>query len=145
MPATPEPAPTGGSPPGPVPGASSTFMRVVGLHLDRVGPDAVSGWIEVGPEHHQPTGIVHGGLYASVVEEAASQGAHAAATRDGRSAVGVSNFTNFVRPVTAGRLLVTAEPLHQGRTQQLWQVRITRAEDGKLVAFGELRAQHVDH
>lgn len=138
MASDPEPAsPATGSPP-------SAFTRAVGLHLDEVGPDRVAGWIDVGPEHHQPTGIVHGGVYAAVVEEAGSQGAHAAAVRQGRTAVGVSNFTNFVRPVSSGRLSVVATPLHQGRTQQLWQVRIDRSDDGKLVAFGELRAQHVD-
>ncbi|HLH47276.1 MAG TPA: PaaI family thioesterase, partial [Acidimicrobiales bacterium] len=126
--------------PRPAHGLPSAFMELVGLRLTEVGPDRVAGWLEVGPAHHQPHGIVHGGLYAAVVEEAASQGAHAAATRVGRSAVGVANVTNFLRPVAAGRLVVEGVPLHQGRTQQLWEVRITRADDGKLVAVGQLRA-----
>ena len=117
---------------------------MVGLHLDEVGPERVSGWLDVGADHHQPTGIVHGGVYAAVVEEAASVGSHVAALRDGKAAVGVANFTNFVRPVTTGRLNVEGVPVHQGRTQQLWEVRITRADDGKLVAVGQLRTQHVD-
>jgi len=39
---------------------------------------------------------------------------------------------------------VVAEPIHQGATQQLWEVNITRAEDGKLVARGQVRLQNVD-
>ena len=45
--------------------------------------------------------------------------------------------------MTAGRLDVVAEPIQQGRTQQLWQVLLTRSEDGKLVARGQVRLQNV--
>jgi acyl-coenzyme A thioesterase PaaI-like protein len=37
-----------------------------------------------------------------------------------------------------------ATPVQQGRTQQLWQVEIRRAEDEKLVALGQVRLQNVD-
>jgi acyl-coenzyme A thioesterase PaaI-like protein len=38
---------------------------------------------------------------------------------------------------------VVAEPIHQGSTQQLWQVIISRADDGKVVARGQVRLQNV--
>jgi acyl-coenzyme A thioesterase PaaI-like protein len=38
---------------------------------------------------------------------------------------------------------VVAEPVMQGKSQQLWQVIITRAEDGKEVARGQVRLQNV--
>jgi acyl-coenzyme A thioesterase PaaI-like protein len=44
--------------------------------------------------------------------------------------------------MTAGRVDVVAEPVQQGRTQQLWQVTLTR-EDGKLVAQGRVRLQNI--
>jgi acyl-coenzyme A thioesterase PaaI-like protein len=45
--------------------------------------------------------------------------------------------------MTTGRLVVVAEPVQQGRTLQLWQVLLTRADDGKLVARGQVRLQNV--
>ena len=42
-----------------------------------------------------------------------------------------------------GRLDVLAEPVQQGRTLQLWLVTLTRAEDGKTVARGQVRLQNV--
>jgi acyl-coenzyme A thioesterase PaaI-like protein len=45
--------------------------------------------------------------------------------------------------MTAGRLDVVAQPIQQGKTLQLWQVVLTRAEDGKLVARGQVRLQNV--
>jgi 1,4-dihydroxy-2-naphthoyl-CoA hydrolase len=38
---------------------------------------------------------------------------------------------------------VLAVPIMQGSTQQLWQVNISRADDGKLVARGQVRLQNV--
>jgi uncharacterized protein (TIGR00369 family) len=61
----------------------------------------------------------------------------------GQFAVGVNNNTDFVRPMTTGRLDVVAEPIQQGRTLQLWQVVLTRSDDGKLVARGQVRLQNV--
>ena len=124
-------------------GEPTPFMRATGLHLAEIGPDRGAGWIDLGPDQHQPYGIVHGGVYAAVVEESASFGASLAVRDGGQQAVGVSNTTNFIRPMTAGRVMVEAVPLHQGRTQQLWEVRITRAEDGKPVALGQVRLQNI--
>ena len=111
--------------------------------MEEVSGTRVTGWVDVGPDHLQPGSIVHGGLYAAVVEEAASYGASIAVRDRGQRVVGVANSTNFIRSVTGGRILVEAVPLQQGRTQQLWEVRMTRAEDGALVALGQLRLQNL--
>jgi acyl-coenzyme A thioesterase PaaI-like protein len=42
-----------------------------------------------------------------------------------------------------GTVDIVAEPVIQGRTQQLWRVTITRREDGKAVAQGQVRLQNV--
>jgi 1,4-dihydroxy-2-naphthoyl-CoA hydrolase len=125
--------------------AQEEFARIIGLEFGDISGDRVEGWIEVGPRHHQPNGIVHGGVHATVVETLASVGAAVWAYEnlDGRVAVGLSNTTDFVRAHRTGRLDAVAEPLHRGRSQQLWDVRITRDDDGALVARGQVRLQNV--
>jgi 1,4-dihydroxy-2-naphthoyl-CoA hydrolase len=120
----------------------SAFVSGAGLILDEVGPHRVVGHINLGPDHHTPWGIVHGGVYATAVESAASLGASAAVVDQGLVAVGLTNTTHFLRPLTAGRVTVTAVALNQGRTQQLWQVDVND-QPGRLVAHGELRLQNV--
>ncbi len=124
--------------------ATSDFLRLLGCHFDEVGPTRLTGWFEVGPQHHQPFGILHGGVLASVVETFASIGAWVAVRDSGRHAVGVANSTDFLRSTTSGRLEVVATAVYQGRTQQLWDVVITRADDGKDVARGRVRLQIVE-
>jgi 1,4-dihydroxy-2-naphthoyl-CoA hydrolase len=123
--------------------AASAFVAATGLQLTEVTGRRVAGHIDVGSEHHTPWGVVHGGVYCTVVESAASVGASTAVAERGQFAVGVNNSTDFLRPMTAGRLDVVAEPVQQGRTLQLWLVTLTRAEDGKLVARGQVRLQNV--
>jgi 1,4-dihydroxy-2-naphthoyl-CoA hydrolase len=122
----------------------SEFLRLLGCHFDEVGPTRITGWFEVGPRHHQPFGILHGGVLSSVVETFASIGAWVAIRDSGRHAVGVANATDFLRSTTSGRLDVVASAVYQGRSQQLWDVVISRADDGKEVARGHVRLQNVE-
>jgi uncharacterized protein (TIGR00369 family) len=123
--------------------AASPFVAEMKFEVVEATGSRVTGHVDVGPHQHTPWGVVHGGLYCSVVESAASVGASAAVVERGQFAVGVNNNTDFIRPMTAGRLDVVAEPVQQGRTLQLWQVLLTRADDGKLVARGQVRLQNV--
>ena len=114
---------------------------LLGFELDEAGPDRVVMSWTVGPQHLQPYGIVHGGVYSSVVESTASIGAALWYGERGK-VVGAANHTNFLRAVRSGRLTATATPIHRGRSQQLWLVLIAD-ESGTDVARGEVRLQNL--
>jgi 1,4-dihydroxy-2-naphthoyl-CoA hydrolase len=122
---------------------SRAFAAGAGLVVDDVGTTRVRGHIDLGPQHHTPWGIVHGGVYCTAVESAASIGASAAVEHRGMVAVGLTNTTHFLRSLTSGTVSVDGVALHQGRTQQLWRVDIVDT-DGRLVAHGEVRLQNLD-
>ena len=92
--------------------------------------------------HLTPWGVVHGGLYAMVAESAASVGASAAVRERGEFAVGVDNLTDFLRPSTGEELELVARPVIQGKSEQLWEVTISRG-DGKPVARSRIRLRNV--
>jgi 1,4-dihydroxy-2-naphthoyl-CoA hydrolase len=121
---------------------ASAFLRAAGLVVDEVTASRVTGYLELGPEHHTPWGVVHGGVYTTAIESAASIGASTAVRDQGLVAVGLTNTTHFLRSVTEGRVRVEATAVSQGRTQQLWRVDIT-GESGRLIAHGEVRLQNV--
>lgn len=122
----------------------TAFLELLGMHYDRMDQAGVEGWMDVDERHHQPFGIVHGGIWSAVIETAASLGAWHAVRERGLNVVGVSNHTDFLRSSVRGRVRFAAAPVHQGRTSQLWEVEITREADGKLVASGHVRLQHVE-
>ena len=122
----------------------SELMALLEIQFDEVQPTRVSGSVAADERHHQPWGLVHGGLYTTAIETLATNGAYEALKNHGQQAVGVTNVTDFVRPHQSGRLNVVASAIHQGRTQQLWQVEIRRPEDDKLIARGQVRLQNIN-
>jgi 1,4-dihydroxy-2-naphthoyl-CoA hydrolase len=117
------------------------FVRHLGIDLTEVTGDRVVAEWEAAPRHHQPYGIVHGGVHCSVVETLASVGAGMWLGDEGQ-VVGVNNSTDFYRAVREGRLTSTATPVHRGRLQQVWVVETVDA-DARLVARGQVRLQNL--
>jgi 1,4-dihydroxy-2-naphthoyl-CoA hydrolase len=121
------------------------FNGLLGLKIDERSPDEVRGHVTIHDGLLQPYGIVHGGVYASLAESAASLGGatwNMQRVPGGRT-VGVSNSTSFLRAVREGTLAITATPLHRGRSLQLWQVLITD-ESGRLVAKSDVQLANLD-
>ena len=116
---------------------AANFQDVLGMEFAEASGDRVVITCKVRPELHQPYGILHGGVYCSLVESAASLGAALWLGDDG-NVVGVANTTNFLRATREGTLTATATPLQRGRTQQLWQVEVVDDTE-RLVAHGQVR------
>ncbi|MGH7435487.1 MAG: PaaI family thioesterase [Polyangiaceae bacterium] len=114
------------------------WCRAMAVRFLRVTVDEVVAELTVGPQHRQPHGIVHGGVYTGVIETVASMGASLDAMSRGQTAVGLENHTSFLRAVREGTLTATARPLVRGRRSQVWEATITTAE-GKVAARGTVR------
>lgn len=117
------------------------LLTLLGVEILETGADRAVLALECTPEHAQPHGVLHGGVYCTLVESAASIGGHVWMNGRG-TVVGVSNHTDFLRPFTTGRLTATATPIHRGRTTQLWLVEITD-DNTKLIARGEVRLHNI--
>ena len=113
-------------------------VRYVRATLDEV----VVEWT-IGPQHLQAYGIVHGGVYAGIIETIASVGAALNAMPRGQSIVGLENSTSFIRAVRGGTLRATATPITRGRRSQVWEATVTE-EEGKIVATGRVRLLALD-
>lgn len=119
------------------------WVREMGLSILGASADEVTCEWEVAEKHHQPDGIVHGGVHCGVVETLASVGAALAARPRGQRVVGLENCTSFIRAVRSGKLTGLARPVTRGRTTQVWEVWI-RDQEGSLVAQGRVRLLCVD-
>jgi 1,4-dihydroxy-2-naphthoyl-CoA hydrolase len=82
----------------------------------------------------QPMGIVHGGVYATMAEGMASEATFRAVYPEGNIAVGMSNQTSFLRPISSGTIHAEARRRHRGRTTWVWEVDFTD-DEGKLCAL----------
>jgi 1,4-dihydroxy-2-naphthoyl-CoA hydrolase len=106
------------------------FDALYGLVVDTVDLDAgvITAHVDVTPEHLQPAGLVHGGVFASIAESITSIGTWWGVQADGKTAQGLSNQTSFLRPILSGRVHATARARHRGRTTWVWEVEISDDE-----------------
>jgi 1,4-dihydroxy-2-naphthoyl-CoA hydrolase len=105
------------------------FDRLYGLEIGEISDGVVRGRVPVRDDLKQPAGLVHGGLYAAVAESLATNGTAAAVAGDGNTAMGLSNQTSFLRPVTVGAVHAGARARHRGRTTWVWEVELTDDQD----------------
>lgn len=123
---------------------TAPFDTEIGLKFTEVTPDRARAQLDVTPKLLQPMGLVHGGVYCSMVESMASVAAYTwLATRGGGNVVGVNNNTDFLRSIGSGMVYGTAEPIHRGRRQQLWLVTITDDKE-RVIARGQVRLQNLE-
>ena len=126
------------------PSPGTSFDNELGLVFTELRPEVARAHLEVQPKLLQPMGIVHGGVYCSMVESLASKAAYTwLSANGGGSVVGVNNNTDFLRAIGSGTVYGIATPLHRGRRQQLWLVTITDSDD-RVVARGQVRLQNLE-
>ncbi len=78
------------------------YDHLYGLELLELSePRCVPG-CRVRDELKQPAGLVHGGVYASLAESVTSLATAFVVMPEGSMAMGLSNSTNFLRPITDG-------------------------------------------
>ena len=116
---------------------SSGFDAFYGLELLELGAQRARGRLRVRPEHLQPFGLLHGGLYASIAEGLTSFSTASVVLDRGFGASGLSNHTSFLRPVTSGTVHALASCKHAGRTTWVWEVEMTD-DAGRLCAISRV-------
>ncbi len=119
------------------------WSRAMGLELVRATRDEVAAEMRILPCHLQAYGIVHGGVYAGIIESLASIGAAIQAMTEGKSVVGLENHTSFLRATREGTLHAVATPLSRGRRSPVWECAI-RDDQQRLVATGRVRLLVLD-
>lgn len=110
------------------------FDRLYGLEVTEIADGLLRGKVAVSDRVKQPAGLVHGGIYAAVAESLATNGTALAVIGDGKLAMGLSNQTSFLRPITQGNINALARARHRGRTTWVWEVELSN-DDGRLCAL----------
>ena len=119
------------------PSTEGILPDVLGFELLDTGPEVARARTKVAQHHKQPYGIVHGGVYAALAETIASVATAIAVLEDGNIAMGMSNNTTFMRPVTEGTVHAEARSRHRGRTSWVWDVDMTD-DDGRVCAMSRV-------
>ena len=116
-----------------------TFDALYGHKIIKIERDSIKTELLITSDHHQPMGLVHGGVYASMAEAAISYAAYF--TQEGVW-VGVNNNTDFLKSAKEGKLICEASPIKIGKRSQLWEAKIYN--DSNLCAISKVRLSNLN-
>ena len=120
----------------PVPGPRS-LDGVLGFEVSQLGDAEATAQAPVTDSLRQRFGLVHGGTYAALAEMLATEGTVRGVWDDGNAAMGLSNATNFMRPITEGTIHARARRVHAGRTTWIWDVECSD-DQGRVCAISRV-------
>jgi 1,4-dihydroxy-2-naphthoyl-CoA hydrolase len=113
------------------------FDRLYGLELLDLDPEHAQAQVQVRDDLKQPFGLVHGGVFAAIAESLASIATAMAVRDENRIAMGLSNQTSFLRPITEGTIHAVAVAKHRGRTTWVWEVEMSD-DAGRLCVLSRM-------
>tara|TARA_B100000902_G_scaffold399238_1_gene469203 strand:- start:2526 stop:2915 length:390 start_codon:yes stop_codon:yes gene_type:complete len=116
-----------------------TFDALYGHRIVEIKENSIKTELEITSDHHQPMGLVHGGVYSSMAEAAISYAAYF--SQEGVW-VGVNNNTDFIKSAKQGKLTCKAEPIKTGKRSQLWEAKIYNGEN--MCAISKVRLSNLN-
>jgi 1,4-dihydroxy-2-naphthoyl-CoA hydrolase len=116
--------------------APSGFAEFAGVEWLDVNEDEARARIAVAAHHKQIYGFVHGGVFAVLAESVASY-ATVQLAGEGTAALGMSNNTTFLRPISEGNINAVARRRHSGSTTWIWDVEMSD-DEGRLCALSRM-------
>ncbi|MBI1239631.1 MAG: hotdog fold thioesterase [Alphaproteobacteria bacterium] len=108
--------------------------QLLGIEVMEAAPDRVVATMRVRSDLCTFPAILHGGAVMALADTA---GATATVINlpKGATTTTLESKTNFLAAAPEGQIVTAiCEPVHKGKTTQVWQTKITR-EDGRLVAL----------
>jgi 1,4-dihydroxy-2-naphthoyl-CoA hydrolase len=121
----------------------NTVMEVLGIEYTALGDGFIHGKMPVDARHHQPMGILHGGVTAVLAETLGSVGSHLIAQTEGKAAVGLEISVNHLKSMSSGTLFGYAKIIHQGKRTHLWQIDLKNESD-QMIAIAKLSVMIID-
>ena len=115
-----------------------TLDKYLGHEIIEINEESAKSKLVINKNHHQPMGLVHGGIYSTLAETLCSYGANF--NSDGMF-VGVNNNTDFLSSVSEGELICSAKLIKKGRSYQLWEAQIQH--ENKLCAVSKVRLSRI--
>lgn len=109
-----------------------TLMETLDIEYVDVGENFLVAKMPVGPKVFQPDGVLHGGASVALAESVGSAASYVFLDGQKFYVRGIEIAANHVRSVKEGEVFARATIVHQGRTTQLWEIRITDSDDNLI-------------
>ena len=117
--------------------SKNTLMETLQIEYIDMGEDFLVGKMPVNSKVHQPDGVLHGGAMVALAESVGSMASYIFLDAQKFIVRGIEISANHVKSVRDGHVFAKATIVHRGRTTQLWNIKITDADE-KLISVCKL-------
>jgi 1,4-dihydroxy-2-naphthoyl-CoA hydrolase len=108
---------------------------LLGMEFTHVERGRMRARLEIRPDSVAPNGYLHAAAVGALADTACVIGCVAALPDGASSFTTLELKANYVATAREGALACEAELVHGGRTTQVWDARVVREVDGRLVAL----------
>ena len=115
----------------------NTLMETLMIEFIDAGENFLKARMPVNNKVHQPDGVLHGGATAALAESVGSAAVFILNKDPNIQVRGIEITANHLKSISEGFVYATASPLHQGKTIQLWDIRV-EDENSNLISICRL-------
>ncbi|MEX2229964.1 MAG: PaaI family thioesterase [Dehalococcoidia bacterium] len=108
---------------------------LIGLEILEVTPGRVTARLGVREQLLAPNGYLHAASVIALADTAAGYGCVASLPEGATGFTTIELKSNFLGTARDGDLACEATLVHGGRTTQVWDAMVTRADGGQIAAF----------
>lgn len=113
---------------------SLPFAKLIGMRLVELKPDEAVIEVEMRDDLRQPSGVLHGGVTATLIDTAMAFAVRTRLAPDAATAT-VDLTVHYLRPLVEGKAVCRAKVLRAGKRFFTVTAEVENA-DGKLIATG---------
>jgi len=112
--------------------SKNTLMQTLDIEYVDIGENFLVGKMPVTPKVHQPDGILHGGAMVALAESVGSMASYIFLDAQKFFIRGIEISANHIKSMKEGEVFAKATVVHKGKTTQLWDIKLTDAEDNLI-------------
>ena len=115
--------------------STSPYFELLSMELVDVGLGYSSLEIDVTQKHLQPFGMVHGGVFSSIIDAAAFWAIYPGIEDPAAGMTTVDLKLNYLAPAASGKLIARGRQIKVGRTLGYAEAQVVN-QDEKILAHG---------
>ncbi|WP_158977568.1 PaaI family thioesterase [Cellulophaga sp. L1A9] len=109
-----------------------TLMETLDITYVDVGENYLVGKMPVTSKVFQPDGVLHGGAMVALAESVGSAASYIFLNAQEVTVRGLEISANHVKSIREGFVYAKAIVIHKGRTTQVWDIKLTDANDNLI-------------
>jgi len=107
----------------------NTLLETLEIEFVDVGENFLIARMPVTPKVHQPDGVLHGGATVALAESVGSAASYIFLDGAEFYVRGIEIAANHVKSIKEGYVYAKGSILHKGKTTQLWEIKVTNANN----------------